>query len=667
MPQTKIFIKNYTILKTTTQFILAKMTTDKLEPLNEQQTFEQIIKSIKEENLNDLKELLVHARDKRFINLPTRQDENGNTVFHHAIMQAKLEIMRILSAYEAGFESSYGIENNEGKTPYQCLLDLPEDKSEFKEKGKALLGPSPSWKQSYILNQFRLYLYIQQKEHPELYSERDVLAIINNLKTGHCNGFSAIWLQGWFDGQESRFKDLFESIVNWDQSKSSLNERLIRQFEYAILLTRSYQMDAQMPELRESEERTFYESIALVEEHHQKTVQHFLRNFATPENEGRNFIFVNMATGSQMLSAVYSKGKIFLYPHGEEQNKNACIRSFEVSNEEGVSFAASEISKYSSPWNFHKKLFKESQPFKIQNPKNWEQIWDKEHYQQEATFDSNVTLELLQEFLENIAVPENNGKGFNFFIGAGGGGSQGHIISAAYRDGRFFIYDSNYPGKEDGSGPLVKSFDLSNKRGCSDAALEIRQCLHDRISTTPGNSFRVGLCAFDKKGNVPGKYKSFEEMKARAIYQLALKGELVDPILFVNNIDLIHRQLLPNELDIFYQRVKFDETKINQQIDSFTTPLSAAIVYDYPQAVRALLEGGANPNLAHNVYGDTPLLLAKKNVQYNSEYGDIVSLMERKSENRTDSSKRTIKTEYTLDGDDNVKKIGENTSSIKPG
>lgn len=41
--------------------------------------------------------------------------------------------------------------------------------------------------------------------------------------------------------------------------------------------------------------------------------------------------------------------------------------------------------------------------------------------------------------------------------------------------------------------------------------------------------------------------------------------------------------------------------------------------------------------------------------------------MERKSENRTDSSKRTIKTEYTLDGDDNVKKIGENTSSIKPG
>lgn len=33
------------------------MTTDKLEPLSEQQTFEQIIKSIKEENLNDLKEL----------------------------------------------------------------------------------------------------------------------------------------------------------------------------------------------------------------------------------------------------------------------------------------------------------------------------------------------------------------------------------------------------------------------------------------------------------------------------------------------------------------------------------------------------------------------------------------------------------------------------------
>lgn len=55
-------------------------------------------------------------------------------------------------------------------------------------------------------------------------------------------------------------------------------------------------------------------------------------------------------------------------------------------------------------------------------------------------------------------------------------------------------------------------------------------------------------------------------MKARAIYQLALKGEPVDPILFVNNIELIHRQLLPNELDIFINELNSMKLKLTSKL-----------------------------------------------------------------------------------------------------
>ncbi|MFO2970098.1 hypothetical protein SCO12_01345 [Legionella pneumophila serogroup 10] len=129
-----------------------------IEQLDEMQTFEKLVEAIKEENIAQLRMLLRHARQSKY-NIFEQVDMDGNTIMHHAIMQANREIMRSIMSYEIGREVSFGIQNNQGKTPYQCMLDLPETKQDFKNLVKSNLGPS--WTQSYILNQFKQYLHYQ--------------------------------------------------------------------------------------------------------------------------------------------------------------------------------------------------------------------------------------------------------------------------------------------------------------------------------------------------------------------------------------------------------------------------------------------------------------------------------------------------------------------------
>ncbi|WP_454781099.1 hypothetical protein [Legionella sp. WA2022007384] len=134
----------------------------KYEELNERDTFSALIIAIKTKNLDQLSDLLRHARDKGLKDLPIMTDENGSTILHHALMQADFMIMRTLSTYEAGFEESLSIRNKLGKTPYDCIADLPKEQTAFKNKAREML--SASWKQSFILEQFRQFLRYQQKK-----------------------------------------------------------------------------------------------------------------------------------------------------------------------------------------------------------------------------------------------------------------------------------------------------------------------------------------------------------------------------------------------------------------------------------------------------------------------------------------------------------------------
>lgn len=590
----------------------------KVEELNEHQTFELAVEAIKNEDIETLKNCLSHVRDARYTQFPIRVDEKGNTLLHYGLMQANREVMRALMTFEYGFESTYGIKNKAGKTPYQCLLDLPEEKREFKELGKKLMGPT--WKQSHILNQFRRYLDYQQRKNPKEYPQEEVSKIINFLRSGHCNGLSSIWLQCWLNNQESQYYDLFAPIVEWDKSESTLDndKKLIQQFEYSIQLTRTYHMSSQMPELKQfdAEKAKFKASNPTAEQH---------------------------------------------------------------------------------------ALLDNSEQFLV-SQQSWEKVWGKENYQREADQRAEVSLKGLQEFLGSLATPENEGKGFLFYVGPYSikdEASEGHIISAAYRGGRFHVFDSNYAGVENNDGHPVKSFDLNSKEDSLNAALELRCCIHDRIVNREyrnDETFSMGFAALDKKGNSPGKYITFEEAEARELYQSVQEGKPIDPIIFSENIDRLHQLFSQENMDDFYRRVTFDRSKINEQKDGgwsgYYTPLYKVLNSGYrPQAVEALLNAGANPDLVPKYEIETPLLLARHNGQ-----NDIASLLEEKSdqykkmqtkamhqsvqeeqptspvpthqkkEDAGDASvKRTIKSDYNVDDEKKVTKSGENAFARKSG
>ncbi|HAT2047489.1 TPA: hypothetical protein I9Y86_001127, partial [Legionella pneumophila] len=54
---------------------------------------------------------------------------------------------------------------------------------------------------------------------------------------------ASIWLQCRLDGKEELYYEIFKDIIAWDKTEASLNEELVKKFEYAIQLTRSYHMD----------------------------------------------------------------------------------------------------------------------------------------------------------------------------------------------------------------------------------------------------------------------------------------------------------------------------------------------------------------------------------------------------------------------------------------
>ncbi|HHT9952022.1 TPA: hypothetical protein ACT9K3_001866 [Legionella pneumophila] len=584
-----------------------------IEQLDEKQTFEKLIEAIKEENVEQLRRLLSHARQSKY-NIFEQVDVDGNTIMHHAIMQANREVMGSIMTYETGREASFGVQNNQGKTPYQCMLDLPETKQAFKDLVKSKLGPS--WQQSYILNQFKQYLHYQRNkdgcdlhlmsELPEdsaqyknsyifikksdtqdLYhvnpdgkyekikiidfnlfeetinaiknkdetklhlSEEQIkrivtsngghipdptVTVIERLKSGHCNGLASIWLQCWLNGKEEQYYEIFKDIIAWDKAESSLSEDLVKKFEFAIQLTRSYHMDSSMSS------------------------------------------FLNLS---------------------ESINSDVVVRR-----------------------------------------NMWEKVWGEESYQMESRSDSEISLEGLSYFLQQLARPENEGKGFGlntkleaFKIG--------HAISAAYRDGKLHIYDSNRPSaNQDETKPdIIKIFDLSQKEGIDAAAREIRVCLYDNLGSTPDNFF-VEFSAYDHKGKPPGVYITLEQAEARRFYQAVKENKPVNPIEFAKKISDIHAYSTPEELNFMYKNIVFDKSKINDIFsagwDDYSPLLKVIRCGHYPQAVQALIQYGANPNL--EVEGVSPISEAKS-----KGMKDIADILEAKPDKPSLPNKAKIR------------------------
>ncbi|WP_454785369.1 hypothetical protein [Legionella sp. WA2024007413] len=202
-----------------------------------EELYKEIVELIKKQDADKLQDIL--AKNKHIKELPKLVDDEGNTLFHHLIKSGNLSLMRASQAYERGFAASYAIRNKEGKIPYQCVADV--ESSQFREAAARVFGPS--WRQAHILNQFIVYLKIQNQLKPDDYKEEDITAIIDALNEGHCNGLSAIWLELWLKNKENKYYELFSDIVYWDCSVEQLSEGLKSKFEVAISLTRMYQMD----------------------------------------------------------------------------------------------------------------------------------------------------------------------------------------------------------------------------------------------------------------------------------------------------------------------------------------------------------------------------------------------------------------------------------------
>ena len=123
--------------------------------MSNEDLYKEIVALIKKEDIKGLETIL--AQNKSMKELPTLVDEDDNTIFHHLIKSGNISLMRASQNYERGFADSYVIKNKEDKTPYQCVADLEDE--QFRMIATKILGPS--WKQAHILNQFILYLQIQ--------------------------------------------------------------------------------------------------------------------------------------------------------------------------------------------------------------------------------------------------------------------------------------------------------------------------------------------------------------------------------------------------------------------------------------------------------------------------------------------------------------------------
>ena len=356
--------------------------TNMIKPQVLREIFSKIIQAIEDEDPDKLGQILGESINE--LDLPILQDEKGNTIYHYLILAANFELMRASSTYEVGFSRSMGLKNNEGKTPFQCIDDLPEEKALFKIKAKQKLGPS--WQQGYILNQFRNFLSYQIETDPMQYKKEDVMWIMDVFRKGHCNGFAVLWMQFWFDDPHHQhgYYQLFKNIVYWDKSKESLTNELIKQFEYAISLVRAHQMDPgtleaelkefahqkakwqeqnpsrealelflQAPDfyINNQEWHKFYNSKQFRKEQHynqslnKQELAQFLRRLARPENEGKGLNLRQALIHS--IAAGYSEGKLTIF----DSNYSMCLstelqaiaKTFDLTTDEGAMEAANEI------------------------------------------------------------------------------------------------------------------------------------------------------------------------------------------------------------------------------------------------------------------------------------------------------------------------------------
>lgn len=146
-------------------------------------------------------------------------------------------------------------------------------------------------------------------------------------------------------------------------------------------------------------------------------------------------------------------------------------------------------------------------------------------------------------------------------------------------------------------------------------------------SNEPKERFSINFSAYDHKGKPPGTYITLEQAEARRFYQEVKENKPVNPMHFAKKLLDIHTHLSPEELHFMYKNIEFDTNKINEIVYdewSSSSPLLEVIMSGhYPQAVQALVQSGANPNL--EVDGISPISEAKRQGK-----NDIVDLLEAK-------------------------------------
>lgn len=515
-----------------------------IEDLNEIETFYAIIEAINTQNDKDLNELVSHARKTKFKRLPTITDDNGNTILHYLMMQGSSVLMKEALGYEVGYTASFGVKNKEGKTPHECMLDLPAEKQEFKNQAESYFAPK--WNQGYILQQFQRYLAYQQKQNPEQYKEEDIKRIIDTLKEGHCNGIASIWLQGWIDGKENQYQEIFHDIVYWnyDKPEETLTPELVKKFEYAIQLTRSYHINDNI--------------------------------FAGEKQE-------------------YDRQRI-RHLYGEDQQESQISNDRPKRND--LTLEQIELFEKAPdlnvPWNALRV---------------WEEAWDPSKYKSEKQISSlSISLDGINFFLKSLARPENEGKGFSIF-------TRDHALAGAYRNGQFYLFDSNFDGDEEGQGVnMAKSFNLVDEEERRAAVHELRKCGYENFGRRNLSSFQIAFKPLGKKDMNPGKYITLHTIELLESYMPKVKsGVPLDPVSFVENIESMAEYFSREDLKYLYDHVVFNHYNMNELSSDleYKTPLLALIEKgNYPDAVKALLRSGADPLM--DCDGVTPLSAAQE-------------------------------------------------------
>lgn len=78
--------------------------------------------------------------------------------------------------------------------------------------------------QTAILNKFRKYLDIQLKKGDARYQNTEVQNLMKQMETGHCSGFSGLYLIRKSKQEESQFFGYLQLIAAWDETSTTLDK-----------------------------------------------------------------------------------------------------------------------------------------------------------------------------------------------------------------------------------------------------------------------------------------------------------------------------------------------------------------------------------------------------------------------------------------------------------